>query len=176
MAAVMTRTVQETTRHAQDSLTLLATGLGGAGLVLAGGMLPIPMISCLGLPIAMVAALAFAIGILVCGRLEVPLWRQVIGIGLAVVGLLFFFHAYLGGLGIIAEHYLGRAGAPPLSDLIHPAIRLGIASTLLGGSVALRRARDLWVARAIATIAALTATLAWLFLIVLAILGVPLGA
>lgn len=172
----MTRTVQENTRHAQDTLLLLATGLGGAGLVLAGGMLPIPMINCLGLPIAIVAALAFAVGILVCGRLEVPLWRQGVGIALAVVGLSLFFHAYLGGLGIIAEHYLGRAGVPPLSDLVHPGLRLGIAATLLGGSVALRRARDFWVSRAIATVAALTGLLAWLFLIVLAILGVPLGA
>jgi hypothetical protein len=172
----MTRNLEETTRHAQDTLVLLATGLGGAGLVLAGGMLPVPMLGCLGLPIAMVAGLAFAIGILVCGRLEVPMWRQVVGVALAVVGLHLFFHAYLGGLAIIAEHYLGRAGAPPLSDLVHPGLRLGIASLLLGASVGLRRAKDLWVSRAIATVTALTGALAWLFLIVLAILGVPLGA
>lgn len=169
-------THDESSRRARDTLILLGTTLGGAGLVLAAGLLPAPMLGCLGLPIAMAAGLAFAIGVLICGRLEVGAVRHAAGLLLAVAGLYGFFHAYVGGLDVIVRHFLGRAGAPPLTDLVRPAIHLGLASAALGGSVALRRARDFWMARAVPVVATATVLLAWGFLIVLAILGLPLGA
>lgn len=164
------------TRIAQDTMVLLWAALAGFLLVLAGGMLPVPMVGCLGLPLAILAGLGFSMAVLACGRLEVPWWRQTVGVLVALGGLALFFHSYLDGLFVIAAHFLGREGAPPLSALWRPGGTLGIAALAIGGAAMLRRRGDRWVACVLSALVGLTSVLAWSFLIVLALLGIPLGA
>ncbi|HJL20093.1 MAG TPA: hypothetical protein RMH99_30790 [Sandaracinaceae bacterium LLY-WYZ-13_1] len=169
-------THEETKRRAQDRLLLLATGLAGGGLVLAGGLLPVPFLGCLGLPLAMLAGLAFAVAMLACGRLEVAGWRHLVGLGLVGLGLYGFAGAYLDGLAIVVEHFLDRPGAPSLLALVHPAGRLAFAALALGAAAALRRRDGGRMGRAVAALTALTGLGAWAFLVALALLGLPLGA
>lgn len=171
----MTDTLRST-RTAQDTMILLAVALSGFFLVLAGGMLPIPMIGCLGLPLALLAGAAFSVAVLSCGRLEVAWWRQTLGILLAVASLALFARAYLSGLGIIAEHFLGRAGAPSLLALWRPASSLALSALTVGAAAQLRRRGDRWVALVLGSLVGSTGVLAWAFLIVLGLLGVPFGA
>ena len=104
-------------RRAQDTLVLLALSISGLGLVVGGVLMPVPMLSLVGLPIAALSALAFLVLTLCLGGFEVPWWRQATGLAAGVGGLAISGWSYLHGLGTIAEHYLGRAGAPPLSHL-----------------------------------------------------------
>lgn len=168
--------LETTSRRAQDSLLLLGLTVAAAGLVVAGPLLPIPYAGCIGLPLGMVAALAFTVIVLVAGRLEVAWWRHGIGLIASVVGLGVFFRASMMGLGIIAQHYLGRAGAPALSELLTPAVQVLMASLVIGLGVTIRRRDGSWFGLGTGVITALTATLAWIGLFVLALLGAPFGA
>lgn len=164
----------EQTRHAQDSLVVLWALVGATGLAFSGWMIAAPMIGCLGLPIALLSALAFAVAVLILGRMEVPMWRTIAGIVLAFAGLALFFHAYLEGLGAVAEHFLGRPGA--LRELWRASVFLLGGTCTLAASVAMRRREGTWPVRAIALITMSTAPLAWGGLALAALMGLPLGA
>lgn len=166
----------ESTRSAQDGLLLLGMVLAAIGLVVAGPMLPVPYLGCLGLPLGLLAALVFSLTVVFMGRLEVPWWRQLAGVGLALLGLYLFFFAYIEGLGTIAAHFLDRRGAPPLSDLWRSAGSLTLAASALAASVGLRRHGGLRLGAGVGVIAALTAGLGWALLVLLGILGFPFGA
>ena len=156
---------------------LLGLALAAAGLVIGGPLMPIPMLGLIGLPIAAAAALAYAVLALCLGGFEVSWWRQLVGLGLGVVGLGVAGWAYLQGLGTVAEHFLGRAGAPPLSDLWGSAVYLFAGASAIAGSVVARRARDgVGPALAAAVITGLTGALGWGLIVVLGILGAPFGA
>lgn len=170
------RDTLEETRHAQDSMVLIAAMIGAGGLAFTGWMIMAPMIGCLGLPFALLSALAFAVAILVMGRLEVSWPRTIAGIAVAFAGLGLFFHAYLHGLGVVAEHFLDRPGAPSLLALWRSMAWLIAAAGTLGASVALRRAKEQWLARAVAALTLVTGPLAWGGLILAALMGLPLGA
>ncbi len=153
-------------------------GLAGLALAIAGPLLPIPFRGLIGLPLGLAAALAFALLALALGGFEVPWYRQLAGLAVAAGGLYLLGHAYLGGLATIAEHFLDRAGAPPLGDLWRSVPWLAAGATGLAASIVLRRpgARGVGPGVAAAAIAGLTVAVGWLGLIVLALLGVPLGA
>ena len=161
---------------AQDAMVLLAVALSGFFLVLGGGMLPLPMIGCLGLPLALLAGAAFSVAVLACGRLEVPWWRQTLGVLLAIVGLALFARAYLAGLEIIAEHFLDHAGAPSLLELIGPASSLALSALTVCAAAQLRRRSDRWAPFVLGALVGFTGVFAWAFLIVLGVLDVPFGA
>lgn len=164
-------------RTAQDSLVLLGLVLAGLGLAVSGSLLPVPFLALIGLPIAIAAAIVYALLVACLGGFEVGWPRQVAGLGLGVAALGGLGHAYLTGLGIIAAHYLGRAGAPPLSDLWTPATWVAIACAALGASIVLRRrAGGVGPGVAAGFVSAATVAGGWGLLIVLAILGIPLGA
>ncbi len=150
--------------------------LAAFGLVLAGPMLRVPYLGCLGLPLGLLAALAVSLTVVFMGWLEVPWWRQLAGVALAFLGLYLFFVAYLEGLGTIAEHFLDRRSAPPLSDLWLSARWLALAAGTLGGSVVLRRNRGIRYGVGVGVVASLTAGLGWVLLVLLGILGFPFGA
>lgn len=169
---------KRSSRLAQDTLVLLGLVLAGLGLAIAGPLLPIPFLGLIGLPLGAAAAIAFAILALSLGGFEVPWWRQLGGLAVAAGALYLLGHAYLDGLGTIAEHFLDRAGAPPLSDVWRAVPWLGAGATGLAGSIVLRRPGGAGVGPAIAAavVATLTVALGWGLLIVLALWGVPLGA
>jgi len=156
---------------------LLGLALAAAGLVIGGPLMPIPMIGLIGLPIAAAAALAYAILVLCLGGFEVTWWRQLLGLGLGIGGLGLAGWAYLQGLGTIAEHFLGRAGAPPLSDLWGSAVYLSAGASAIAGSIVARRREDgVGPAVAASMVTGVTGALGWGLLVVLGILGVPFGA
>ncbi|MGE0790537.1 MAG: hypothetical protein AB7S26_32970 [Sandaracinaceae bacterium] len=165
-------------RRAQDTLVLLGLGIAGLLLAVGGTLLPVPMLALIGLPLSIAAALLFAVLALGLGGFEVPWWRQLIGLATFAGGLYLFGHGYLHGLGTIAEHFLGRAGAPPLSALLGSVPWLAGGASALGASVILRRPGADGVSPGIglAIVGSLSAALGWGLLIVLAILGLPLGA
>ena len=164
------------TRSAQDTLILLAIAIGAVGIVGASGTLPIPMINCLALPIALIACLLFAGGYLVAGRLEVSWWRQILGIVAACVGLFLFFRGHIEGMNTIVEHYIGREGAPPLTRVLRSVPWLGLASITMAGAARARRRGDCWVAVAHALVMLMTGVFGWGFLILLGYLGAPFTA
>ncbi|MCA9608294.1 MAG: hypothetical protein KC619_21945 [Myxococcales bacterium] len=165
-------------RLAQDTLVLLGLVLAGLGLAIAGPLLPIPFLGLIGLPLGLAAAIAFALLSFGLGGFEVPWWRQLAGLAVAAGALFLLGHAYLEGLGTIAEHFLDRAGAPPLSDLWRSVPWVGFGATGLAGSIVLRRpdARGIAPALAASVIAGTSVALGWGLLIVLALWGIPLGA
>lgn len=170
-------TTLEETRRAQDNLILLWALIGGTGLAFTGWMIAAPMISCLGLPFAMLSALAYAVSILVMTRLEVPWWRTITGIVMAFGGLGLFFYAYLDGLGVVAEHFLDRPGAPSLMELGGSALWLAAGTAAITASVALRRrGDDYWLMKAVATLTFVIGPLAWGGLALAALMGLPLSA
>ena len=164
-------------RKAQDTLVLLGLTIAGFALVVAGALLPIPMLGLIGLPLGLGAGLIYAFLVLGLGGFEVPWWRQLGGLGLAFGAFALLFYGYLHGLGTIAEHFLDRRGAPPLSDLWVSVGWLGAGVAAVSGSIVARRKQGgLGPAITAGVISALTAGLGWGLLVVLAILGVPLGA
>lgn len=174
----MTDSTATQARTAQDTLVLLGLALAGLVLVIAGPLLAIPVIALIGLPLALAGALAFTLLALGLGGFEVPAWRQLAGFVLAGVALYLLGGAYLRGLGTIAEHFLDRDGAPPLGALWSAVPWLAVGAGGLAGSIVLRRpgARGVGPGIAAAILAVLTAGLGWGLLIVLALLGIPLGA
>jgi hypothetical protein len=174
----MTDTTAQKARFAQDTLVLLGLALAGLVLVIAGPLLAIPILGLIGLPLALAGALAFTLLAFGLGGFEVPAWRQLAGVALGGAALCLLGRAYLDGLGTIAEHFLDRAGAPPLSDLWLALPRLAMGACGLVGSIVLRRPGAAGLAPGIASalIGALTIGLGWGLLIVLALLGIPLGA
>ena len=166
----------ESTRNAQDGMLLMGFLLAALGLVIAGPLLPVPMLGCIGLPIGLLAALIFSLMLVLMGRTEVPWWRHLFGVAVAVGGLYLFFSTYLEGLAIIAEHFLDRRGAPPLSDLVGCFPWLALAALVMSGSVAIRRKRGKGLPIGVAVVSAATAGLGWALLVLLGILGFPFGA
>ncbi|MBX3270275.1 MAG: hypothetical protein KF729_08435 [Sandaracinaceae bacterium] len=169
---------KRTARRATDSLVLLGLALAGLALAIGGPLLPIPMLGLIGLPIAGLGAAAFALLALCLGTFEVPWWRQLAGLGLAAASLYVLGSAYLGGLATIAEHFLGRDGAPPLGALWRSVPCLSIGAAGLAASVAARRPAGAGSGAALGAgaIACASAGLGWAILIALGLLGFPFGA
>ena len=163
-------------RAAQDLLILLFLALAGAGLSVAGPLLAVPIISLIGTPIALLSAAGFALCVLALGQLDVGWPRSIAGVLASLGGLGLFFWSYLTGLGVIAEHYLGRAGAPTLSELWGAGLSVAVSMIAVGGSVSLRRRQGLGAATAAAVIGTLSAGLGWILLVVMGELGFPFGA
>lgn len=164
-------------RAAQDTLVLIFLALAGLGLAIAGPLLAIPMLGLFGLPIGGIAALLFAILVLWPGGFEVGWSRQIAGLASALGGIAGLGYGYLQGLGTIAAHYLDRAGAPPLGELWQAVPWVLAGGVAVAASIVLRRAHG-GAAPAVgaAVVGGLTVGLGWGLLVVLGILGVPLGA